>query len=156
MPYRERAPPSGKLSAMPSAEAPGSFCASKSSKRVSVSRYAREFRANGPTDFSAVTTTGYRELYADGISGEARTALALEQFGECVARADAVGVQTFLRQGPGSSGERAAIQALVPRYAACIPRHETITFSLTVLKGALAEGIYRLSVAARDAQQAAR
>lgn len=118
--------------------------------------YAREFRSGGPTDFTAVTTTGYRELYTDDISPEARSALALEQFGECVSRADAAGVQTLLRQGPGTSGERAAIQALAPRFAACIPRDETIRFSPSVLKGALAEGIYRLSVAARDAQQAAR
>lgn len=118
--------------------------------------YAREFRGNGPTDFSAIATTGYRELYTDEISPEVRSALALEQFGECVSRADAGGVQTLLRQGPGTSGERAAIQALVPRFAACIPQNETIAFSPSVLKGALAEGIYRLSVAARDARQAGR
>jgi len=118
--------------------------------------YAREFRGGGPTDFSAVTTTGYRELYTDEISPEVRSALALEQFGECVSRADAAGVQTLLRQIPGSAGERAAIQALAPRFAACIPNGETIRFSPSVLKGAVAEGIYRLSVAARDAQQAVR
>lgn len=118
--------------------------------------YAREFRSGGPTDFSAVPTTGYSELYDDSISPEVRAALALEQFGECVARADAAGVQTLLRQIPGSGGERAAIQALIPRFAACIPQNETIRFSPSVVKGAVAEGIYRLSVAARDAQQAAR
>jgi hypothetical protein len=118
--------------------------------------YAREFRNGGPTDFSAVTTTGYRELYDGPISPQVRSALALEQFGECVSRADAAGVQTFLRQIAGSAGERAAIQALTPRFAACIPRNETIRFSPSVLKGALAEGIYRLSVAARDGQQAPR
>lgn len=118
--------------------------------------YAREFRNAGPTDFSTVATTGYRELYTDPISPWVISALALERFGECVARADAAGVQTLLRQIPGSTGERAAIQALAPRFAACIPRNETIRFSPSVLKGALAEGIYRLSVAARDAQQAQR
>ncbi len=118
--------------------------------------YAREFQGRGPADFSGVATTGYLELYTDPISPEVRSALALERFGECVARADAAGVQTLLRQIPGGGGERAAIQALVPRFAACIPQDETIRFSPSVLKGAVAEGIYRLSVAARDAQQAAR
>lgn len=115
--------------------------------------YAREFRNRPPTDFSAVSTTGYRELYSDPVSPMVRSALALEQFGECVARADAASVQTFLRQVPGSAGERSAIQALAPRFAACIPRDETIRFSPSVLKGALAEGIYRLSVALRDGGQ---
>ena len=118
--------------------------------------YAREFQGRGPTDFSAVTSSGYRELYGPDLSGEARMSLSLEQFGECVARADAAGVQTLLRQRAGSSGERGAIAALSPRFAGCIPRDQTISFSPSVLKGSLAEGIYRLSVAARDAQQAAR
>lgn len=118
--------------------------------------YAREFRNGAPTDFTAVQSSGYREMYEGELHPEVRSALALEQFGECVARADAAGVQTLLRQIAGSAGERAAIQALTPRFAACIPRSETIRFSPSVLKGALAEGIYRLSVAARDAQRAAR
>ncbi|MGQ0659270.1 hypothetical protein [Sphingosinicella sp.] len=118
--------------------------------------YAREFRSGAPTDFSAVTTTGYRQLYEGELHPEVHSAVALEQFGECVSRADAAGVQTLLRQIAGSAGERAAIQALAPRFAACIPRNETIRFSPSVLKGALAEGIYRLSVAAREGAQASR
>jgi hypothetical protein len=115
--------------------------------------YEREFRGGGPTDFSAVASTGYRQLYPDKLSGPARTALALEQFGECVSRADAAGVQAFLRQHPGSAGEDQAIAALRPNFAACIPQDQTIRFSPSVLKGALAEGIYRLSVVARAPQQ---
>lgn len=118
--------------------------------------YAREFRGGGPTDFTGIASTGYRQIYEGELSPEVRSALALEQFGECVSRADAAGVQTLLRQGPGSAGERAAIQSLVPRFAGCIPRNETIRFSPSVLKGALAEGIYRLSIAARDGQQSPR
>ena len=118
--------------------------------------YAREFDGAGPTDFSAVTSSGYRQLYGEDISPEARTAVALEQFGECVSRADGTGVQALLRQRPGSAGEREAIAALQPRFGACIPREQTIRFSPSVLKGALAEGIYRLSIVARDGQGAAR
>ena len=115
--------------------------------------YAREFSDNGPTDFSAVTNSGYLQLYTSPLSDQARTALALEQFGECVSRADAAGVRNLLRQLPGSAGEREAINALRPRFAACIPQNETIQFSASVLKGALAEGIYRLSAAARGGAQ---
>lgn len=118
--------------------------------------YARDFARNGPTDFSAVEHSGYLQLYTSPLSDQARTALALEQFGECVSRADAAGVRALLPQLPGSAGEREAINALRPRFAACIPQNETIQFSASVLKGALAEGLYRLSVAARDARQASR
>lgn len=110
--------------------------------------YEREFGDSGPTDFSAVTNTGYRQLYPEELSAEARAAIALEQFGECVSRADANGVRSFLRQSPGSAGEDQAIAGLRPKFAACIPQNNTIRFSPSVLKGAVAEGLYRLSVAA--------
>jgi len=112
--------------------------------------YQREFEGRGPNDFSAVASTGYRQLYGETLSAEARSALALEQFGECVARADAAGAQNFLRQVSGSAGERAAIDGLRTIFAGCIPQDSTIRFSASVLKGAVAEGIYRLSVASRD------
>ena len=112
--------------------------------------YAREFGDNGPTDFSAVASTGYRQLYGEELSPHVRQALALEQFGECVARADAAGVRNLLAQHPGSAGETAAINALRPSLAGCIPQDNTITFSASILRGALAEGIYRLSVALRE------
>lgn len=111
--------------------------------------YEREFKENAPTDFSAVTDTGYLQLYSSPLSAEARTALALERFGECVSRADPLGVRKLLRQRPGSSDEDEAINALRPKFAACIPRDQTIRFSPSILKGAVAEGIYRLSKAAR-------
>lgn len=111
--------------------------------------YEREFKEDAPTDFSAVTDTGYLKLYASPLSAEARSALALERFGECVSRADARGVRKLLRQRPGSSEEDEAINALKPKFAACIPRDQTIRFSPSILKGAVAEGIYRLSQAAR-------
>lgn len=113
--------------------------------------YEREFKRNGPTDFSAVTDTGYRGLYSTPLSAEARTAIALEQFGECVSRADPSGVQKLLRQRAGSSDEDDAINALRPKFAACIPKDQTIRFSPSILKGAVAEGLYRLSKAARAA-----
>jgi hypothetical protein len=111
--------------------------------------YNRRFRDDGPTDFATVESTGYRQLYPAEPTPEARTALALEHFGECVARADAAGVRNFLRQAPGTVAETEAIAALRPRLAACIPQANTIRFSAPVLKGALAEGIYRLSAVAR-------
>ena len=109
--------------------------------------YERQFRDDAPMDFSAVESTGYRQLYPADLSAEARTALALEHFGECVARADPEGVRSLISQQAGTSTEAQAITELRPRLAACIPQDNTIRFSAAVLKGALAEGIYRLSVA---------
>lgn len=118
--------------------------------------YDREFRGRGPTDFSGVTDTGYRQLYATPLSDTARTAIALEQFGECVSRADAAGVQMFLLQRPGAAKEKESIAVLMPKFGACIPKDNTIRFSPSILKGALAEGIYRLSMASRTSTGATK
>jgi hypothetical protein len=112
--------------------------------------YNSEFKS-GPPSFGAVTTSNYRALYPETLSPPARNTVALEQFGECVARADPQGVHDLLRSLAGSSRETALFQQLSPRFSACIPQGEKLAFSKIVLKGALAEGMYRLSKAAEAA-----
>jgi hypothetical protein len=109
--------------------------------------YTQEFKASA-LDLAAVQSSGYRQLYPETLSPAARNAVALEQFGECVARADPQNVRGLLRALAGSSQESALFGVLAPRFGACVPQGEKLTFSKVVLKGALAEGIYRLSRAA--------
>ena len=111
--------------------------------------YADEFPdSSAPTDFSAVPSSGFRDAYGPQVAPEARSIVALEQFGECVARADGPGLRSLLSAIPGSSQEAALFNNLVPRFSACIPQGETLAFSKVILKGALAEGMYWLSKAA--------
>lgn len=110
--------------------------------------YASEFRNNAPISFAAAQSSNYRALYPESLSSLARTTIALEQFGECVALADPESVRGLLRSLAGSSQESALFGKLGPRFGACVPKGETLAFSKIVLKGALAEGMYRLSKAA--------
>lgn len=117
--------------------------------------YAAEFpAADAPVDFATLASSGYRARYGDEVPDAARSAIALEQFGECVARADGAGVRALLGANANSSDETARFNALVPRFSACIPKGETLAFSKIILKGALAEGIYWLSKAAGNAAAA--
>lgn len=109
--------------------------------------YAQEFKTSAP-DLTTVQSSGYRQIYPETLSPEARNAVALEQFGECVSRADPQNVRALLRSLAGSSQESALFGSLTPRFGACIPQGEKLAFSKVVLKGALAEGMYRLSRAA--------
>ena len=111
--------------------------------------YRRNFGRKGPTDFQAVTTSGYRELYGDAVADpEVRNAIAIKQFGECVTRADGAGVRELMTANAGSADEAGTFTRLAPRLGACLPKGEKIAFSKPILKGALAEGIYRLSLVA--------
>lgn len=99
-----------------------------------------------PVVFSDGQSTGFAAKNA-GAEGW-RTAVALEQFGECVSLGHSPGVRELLASYPGSAREAAAIQALRPAMSACVPKGENFSFSPTVLRGSLAEGLYWLSKAA--------
>ena len=120
--------------------------------------YAAEFPQDSaaPADFAGVPSTGFREAYGAQVAPEARGVVALEQFGECVARADGPGLRSLLNAIPGSSQETSLFNALVPKFSACIPQGETLAFSKVILKGALAEGMYRLSKAAAEPNSGTR
>lgn len=110
--------------------------------------YNSDFASNpAPTDFTGVASTGFREAYGPQVASEAHTVVALEQFGECVARADGPGTRSLLKTVTGSAQETALFNQLIPKFSACIPNGETLSFSKIVLKGALAEGMYWLSKA---------
>jgi hypothetical protein len=75
----------------------------------------------------------------------------MEQFGECVSRARAEEVRQLLAAPPETPLESRAITLLSPSLSGCVPKGQDFRFSKTVLRGALAEGMYRLSKAAETA-----
>ena len=66
-------------------------------------------------------------------------------FGDCAARRDSAGIHALLRTRIGTEEERAGIEALGPAMANCLPAQERLRFSRGVLRGALAEGLYKCS-----------
>lgn len=111
--------------------------------------YTLQFK-DGPPPNIAEFAGRFRMRYADMLSPRARNDLALELFGECVALKDPGTVHGLLRSLPGSVAEKSSFQSLSPHFSGCIPAGESLTFSKTILRGALAEGMYWLSAAARD------
>jgi hypothetical protein len=112
--------------------------------------YVREFRYNGPTAFPASVTTSYVARYTAPYSQEVRQALALEQFGECVARAEPAETRKLLLALPGTATEREQFALLTPRFGACVVKGSTVAMSKSIIRGALAEGMYRLSKVVAD------
>jgi hypothetical protein len=111
--------------------------------------YKREFKLKGPLEFAPAFDSGYAALYSEPYSPEARASIAQVKFGECVSRADATNVRQFISAPARSSMEASSIQALAPKLGPCIAQGNQIKFNKTVLKGMLAEGLYRLSMASK-------
>ena len=111
--------------------------------------YMREFKLDGPVAFVPELVTGYQDRYPQPYSDDAKSSIALMNFAECVTRADGANVRLLVGSVAGSSVETGAIQALAPKLGPCIAQGNQIRFSKPILKGALAEGIYRLSMASK-------
>lgn len=107
--------------------------------------YQRDFGRSGPVVFDPALETGYAALYAQPYSAEARSAIA--RYGECIARRAGGDVRALVVSLPGSANEMQSFSALGPKLSGCLIKGERITFSKVVLRGALAEALYRLSKA---------
>jgi hypothetical protein len=110
--------------------------------------YLLEYKTAPPADLSTVPTIDYTFGYSAPLTAGAINGIALAQFGDCVARADAGHARDLLTSLPDSTGETAAVGGLMSHLAPCIPQGRTIHFSRSVLRAAIAEGLYRLERAA--------
>lgn len=116
--------------------------------------YLRKFKSDGPLTFDPSLQSGYRALYPETLTPEAQDSVAQVNFGECVVRADAQGVRNLLTSQPGSATETEAVMRIGQKLSACIVKGSKISFSKSVLRGMLAEGLYRLSMASERASEA--
>jgi hypothetical protein len=110
--------------------------------------YTRDFGYGGPSSFPETLTTRYAERYRAPHSADARQAIALEAFGECVARAEPATARQLLLSTPGTAAEQTQFAALAPRFGACVVKDARVEMSKSIVRGAVAEGLYRLSRAA--------
>jgi hypothetical protein len=112
-----------------------------------IDRYGR----NGPANFSQVPPIDYLAGYPAELPGNARTIVALGRFGDCVSRKDPVNARALAVSIPGSSNETQRFRLLSPSFSGCVVQGEKLTFSKSVIRGAVSEGLYRLSRAADQA-----
>jgi len=115
--------------------------------------YNREFKKNTPIDFKDIKSN-YRELYPEDLSVEAQNWLSLLAFSECVVRSDPTAVRDLMRSLTGASSEDIAFMRIGPNLNACMPEGKKLTFSKSIIKGLLAESIYRLSLATKQQSKA--
>ena len=114
--------------------------------------YLNRFGRGGPTDFSQVQPINYLAGCPAELKGNARTVVALAKFGDCVGRKDPVNARGLVLSIPGSSDEAQRLRFLSPSFNGCVVQGEKLTFSRSVIRGAVVEGLYRLSQAAGQTQ----
>lgn len=114
--------------------------------------YIEQYGRSGPTEFSQVPPIDYLAGYPADLPGNARLVVALAKFGDCVSRKDAVNARALVVSFPGSGEETQRLKALGPSFNGCVIQGEKLTFSRSVIRGAVSEGLFRLSRVANLAQ----
>jgi|GEM_PF-2950880 len=78
----------------------------------------------------------------------------LRQLGDCLARSGTAASQALLATRPGTAAETAATRSLLRRYSLCLRHANRLSAPRNLIRGAVAEGLYRSTFAAPPPAQA--
>ena len=106
--------------------------------------YQREFGHSPPPDVRQAPALSLASEF-DGEAAAIPAALSFERtVGDCVTRADPTSVHHLLTTRISSGAEREALNQVVPQLAGCLRAGQRVAFSRSVLRGLLAEALYKL------------
>ncbi len=115
--------------------------------QISQARYLARYPRAAPASIASAPPSEIAvEVYNQRISTAAdQRAEILSIFGDCVAAAEPMKVDTLVRTSVASDGESAAIGALSGVFGPCLWQGQSIEFSRESLRTALAAALYRKS-----------
>jgi len=108
------------------------------------SLYKRDFGRVPPPQVSAVPPLRLSEEFEGDPAQLPQTVRVTRAIGDCAARADAASAHAFLLTTLGSSQERQALGPVTAALANCLPEGQQLRFSRAMLRGILAEALYKL------------
>jgi hypothetical protein len=95
---------------------------------------------------------------SEGVSymGQEETFSAIRQLGTCLVQRRQQDASALLATAPGSQQEASAVRVLIGRHTACAPRNSRMGLPRDVIRGSIAEAMYRrLGLAAPSADPTA-
>lgn len=111
--------------------------------------YRRDFKTNGPVDFSSVPALDYAAGEA-GANDREQSRVALRNIADCTVRNDPKASRALILSMVAGNAEANAFTTVVSSMSPCVMEGSTLTFSKSVFRGVIGETLYRLSVAARQ------
>ena len=99
-------------------------------------------------DFSQLAPLEYPVATPEtqNVDGDAASYSLMMAVGDCLVRADASASHDLVISEIASTGETDAIESLMPMLPVCIPAGRPLELSRSMLRGAIAEPLHRLSV----------
>lgn len=113
--------------------------------------YRQDYRNAAPdAALKDLPLSDYAEEFAAGRVPS--TIISLRQFGDCVARIAPVESHDLVISDIYTAEENAAITSVLPKLQACMSPGQSVGFGRAILRGALAEGLYRLRQASPSSE----
>jgi hypothetical protein len=109
-----------------------------------------------PASFAQVPPILYASGPEERLTEKERSWLALHDFADCVVRASPAEAHALIRSDVTSDAEAAAFTRLQPALGPCLTSGSELRFSRPVLRGLVAESLYRLTAAAVPPKQVSR
>jgi hypothetical protein len=109
--------------------------------------YEEQFERAGAAGLTAVPPVDYSGGNPTPLSDETAFAIALVQFADCVVRANPTASRALILSKVTSDEEKAAFASLTPHLGGCLVSGTQLKFSRPMLRGFVAEALYRLSAA---------
>jgi hypothetical protein len=110
--------------------------------------YRRDFAASTPPDVAAIPPLLFSSEFDAPAAEIPAVTRVLRGLGDCAARADSRSAHILLVTEVGSSEERAAMNAVLPAVQHCLEEGNELRFGRGMLRGILAEALYKLRSAA--------
>lgn len=106
--------------------------------------YRERFATMPPTLFPA--PIGFIDKTSRTLTEEAKTQIALREFGDCVARRDLSDAHALILALPGGAQETDALTALMPQFSACLVQGSKWSLDKSTISAILSEVVYREAV----------
>ncbi|HEX8526244.1 hypothetical protein [Allosphingosinicella sp.] len=110
--------------------------------------YRADYGRRHPRSFADVPALVYTAQDPATLNGDQRNWLSLQEFGDCVVRARPSEARALVLSRVTRADERRAFAALGPALPPCLRQGVQLAFSRPILRGLIAESLYRLSEAA--------
>lgn len=105
--------------------------------------YEEDYANVPPGDVAMLASPDYA-FGGNPMSSEDKSTIAVRRYIDCIARSDPQAAHALLLSTPGTSVEDGAFSALSPGLSGCLAKGDTLSFSKSILRGTLAEVMYRI------------
>ncbi len=125
------------------------------SRSVYTALYRKYYSKTQPSSANWTEPTDYQSEYAVMTTPVSKVQLALRAFADCTASGDLAAAHRFAVSEMRGDEEKAALPGVMVHMQKCLPEGTQLRFSRTVLKGLVAESLYKMHQRSRSVAQVA-